>query len=105
MSSCSPGIELVVDRDLFGDRPRIDLALGAGHLLDLEEHGPAVLEDEAERLAHLDPARAFVLDQLLDVAGADPLVGREVENLAGVDLAHEISVPDHRAGGAEASNP
>ena len=41
-----PGQELVVDVHFLHDLPVVDDALGPDHLLDLEPHGQAVLEDQ-----------------------------------------------------------
>ena len=41
-----PGQQVVVHAELVRDLRVVDDPLGADHLLDLEPHGPAVLEDE-----------------------------------------------------------
>ena len=82
-----PRQERPVDVDLPLHLDVVDDALGAAHLLDLEQQGLAVLEDEREVGPHLHAAPGLQRDHPAAPLLADLLVLEEVDDVSQLDHA------------------
>jgi hypothetical protein len=82
------GKERIVDVELVLDLGVGRDALDAAHLLDLEEHGVAILEDKGEVRAHRHPPPALQLDHALAHGRAHLLVLEEVQNVVLRNYSH-----------------
>ena len=85
--------QIVIDLDLFPDLGLVHDPLDPAHLLDLEEGGLTVLEDEAEILADLHPAPALQVDDAPAHLLAHLLVLVDVLDVRQVELFHSGITP------------
>ena len=88
-----PRQQRVVDRDLLGDLPGVDDALGADHLLDLEPHGLAALEHKRQVATDGHPPLGLQRDDRAASLVAHLLVLVEVQDLVDRDRGHAPSRP------------
>src|SRR3970040_95420 len=82
------GNKLVVNLDLLANFVQIGNALGAQHLLDLKNHGIAILEDNRNLVPDRDPTLFLFFNDIVAKLLTNLLVSRKAEDIIENDLVH-----------------